>query len=93
LEQRLPSDFSQKYLYGYNGTASIRVGDDMAMEVMVKFQDIDNNRTSFIAKGWKSFIQKYNLQDGDKCKFEMIQQPLSFNVTIIRARGSFFLAL
>jgi hypothetical protein len=94
LEQRLPSNFSQKYLNGYNGTASIRVGDDMAKEVMVKFQDINNNRTSFITDGWKPIIQEYNLLVDDTCKFKMIQQePLSFTLTIIRARGFFFLAL
>ncbi|XP_045805712.1 B3 domain-containing transcription factor VRN1-like isoform X1 [Trifolium pratense] len=85
---RLPSDFSQKYLNGYYGSASIRVGEDMAMEVTLRFQDIDYNRTSFISDGWKPVIQKYNLQVDDRCEFKMIQQhPPSFTLTINEAGG------
>ncbi|PNX87236.1 B3 DNA-binding domain protein, partial [Trifolium pratense] len=85
---RLPSDFSQKYLNGYNGIAWIKVGEDMAMEVTLRFQDIDYNRTSFISDGWKPVIQKYNLQVDDICNFKMIQQhPPSFTLTINEAGG------
>ena len=38
--------------------------------------------------GWKLFSEKHNLQVDDVCKFEMIQRrPMSFNVTITRARN------
>lgn len=88
LKQVIPSKFSRTYLNKFEGIASIRVGQDIAMKVNVAFTK--KIRRSFMNTGWKSFNQKYNLQVGDICKFVMTQfHPLSFTITITQAsKGS-----
>jgi len=68
----------------FEGIASLRVGEDIAMKVDIVF---NNKRYSnSITTGWKSFNQKYNLQVGDICKFVMTQrEPLLFTITITKA--------
>ncbi|KAI5397251.1 hypothetical protein KIW84_063173 [Lathyrus oleraceus] len=80
---RIPTEFSREYLNKFKGTATIRVGEDRAMKVKMKFDDIYNR--SLVSAGWNKIIIKYKLQTNDVCIFEMIQlQPPSFAVTIIR---------
>lgn len=87
MKQRIPCDFSRKYLKEFKGIASIRVGEDMPMKVKMMFDGTFTNRTSIVTNGWKLFAQKYNLQVGDVSKFVMTQlQPLSFTITIIPAK-------
>ncbi|CAL5207849.1 unnamed protein product [Lathyrus oleraceus] len=79
---RIPIAFSREYFTGFEEKAILKVGKDIAMEVLIKFSQ------GFTMKsGWNKFTQKYNLQVGDACKFVMTQsQPLSFSVTITRVR-------
>jgi hypothetical protein len=40
LKQGIPTKFSREYLHKFEGTATIRVGDDeKTMEVNVRFED------------------------------------------------------
>ena len=85
MKQRIPRDFSRKYLKKLEGTARFRVGEDMAIEVKLNFDDA--TKSSTVTTGWKTFSNKYNLQVGDVCKFVMSQcQPLLFTIIITRAR-------
>jgi hypothetical protein len=76
-------------LKDFEGTARVRkIGDeDKTWEMEVK-NDIQCGRDySVVNSGWKPFVNEYNLQIGDVCKFKMTRfEPLSFNVNIIRAR-------
>lgn len=68
---------------GFKGKAILQVGEDMAMEVIIKYMTTG----SIMKSGWKKFTEKYNLQVGDVCKFVMPRdQPLLFSVTITRVR-------
>ncbi|KAI5397116.1 hypothetical protein KIW84_063081 [Lathyrus oleraceus] len=83
IKQRVPIEFSRKYLKGFKGKAILQVGEDMAMEVIIKYMTTG----SIMKSGWKKFTEKYNLQVGDVCKFVMTRdQPLLFSVTITRVR-------
>jgi hypothetical protein len=86
LKQGIPTKFSREYLHKFEGTATIRVGDDeKTMEVNVRFED--GNKRSTLTKGWKILSKKYNLQVDDVCKFVMTQhRPLLFTINISRAR-------
>ncbi|KAK2399840.1 B3 domain-containing transcription factor VRN1 [Trifolium repens] len=82
----IPTKFSREYLNKFEGTATIRVGDDeKTMEVNVRFED--GNKRSILTTGWKLLSKIYNLQVDDVCKFVMTQhRPLSFTIIISRAR-------
>ncbi|KAJ1440369.1 DNA-binding barrel domain superfamily [Sesbania bispinosa] len=81
----IPTGFSREYLDGYNGNVSIAVDEDMPLSVKFKFNA--NNNRSFMTTGWTQFSQKYNLQEGDVCVFEMIDcTKFMFKVIIYRAR-------
>ena len=55
----------------------------MTWSVEIRFCD----EKATINAGWKSFCQKYELEDGDVCVFEMTQvTPPSFKIEIIRAK-------
>jgi hypothetical protein len=86
LKQWIPSEFSREHLKDFNGTATIRVGNERSVEVSVRYYD--TQKKYCMGGGWKIFRQKYNLQVDDVCKFEMIRRrPISFNVTITRAKN------
>lgn len=86
LKQWIPSIFSREHLNNFKGTATIRVGKERTLEVSLRYYD--SKKKSCMSGGWKLFNRKYNLQVDDVCKFEMIQRkPISFNVTITRARA------
>jgi hypothetical protein len=87
LKQRIPTEFSRRYLKDFEGIARIRnVGDDSTWEVEVKYERLKGNDYSVVKSGWKPFAMEYNLKIGDVCNFEMTRsEPLSFTVTIIRA--------
>lgn len=92
MKQGLPSDFSRKYLNEFKGSGNIRVGEDRAWKVNFYFDGV--NRRSIVTKGWRLFAKEYNLQVGDKCKFEMTQlKPPSFTITINKLQGIFSLFL
>jgi hypothetical protein len=78
-------EFSREHLNNFQGIATLFVGEKMAMEVNLRFDQ--NKKRSIICAGWKLFSQKYNLQIGDACKFVMTQrEPLLFTIIINRAR-------
>ncbi|XP_058760841.1 B3 domain-containing transcription factor VRN1-like [Vicia villosa] len=80
---RIPTDFSREYLNKFNGTTTMRVGEDGTMKVKIKFDDIYSR--SIVSGGWTRIVKKYKLHVNDVCIFEMIQlQPPSFVITIIR---------
>ncbi|XP_039686019.1 B3 domain-containing protein_Os12g40080-like [Medicago truncatula] len=80
----IPFEFSREHLKDFNGTATIRVGNDRSVEVSLRYYG--TQKKYGMGGGWKLFRQKYNLQVDDVCKFEMIQgRPSSFIVTITRA--------
>jgi len=85
LKQWIPTKFSREYLKGFKGIARLRVGEDKAWKVNVKFDYV--KRGSILNVGWNLFAKDNNLQVGDVCKFEMTQsEPLSFNISISRVR-------
>jgi hypothetical protein len=85
LKQRIPSEFSREHLNNFQGIATLFVGEEMAMEVNMRFDHC--HKASYIYGRWKLFSQKYNLQVGDACKFVMTQrEPLLFTIIINRAR-------
>ncbi|KAK2411293.1 B3 domain-containing transcription factor VRN1 [Trifolium repens] len=82
---KIPMEFSREHLNNFQGIATLFVGEKMAMEVNLRFDQ--NKKRSIICAGWKLFSQKYNLQIGDACKFVMTQrEPLLFTIIINRAR-------
>ncbi|KAJ1440366.1 DNA-binding barrel domain superfamily [Sesbania bispinosa] len=85
----VPCEFSRKYLKDLEGITIIQVdGDENRCGNRVSFKFCDPEKRTRFSTGWKLFTHKYNLQAGDCCIFEMTQQapPLSFKVTIIRAK-------
>jgi hypothetical protein len=85
LKQRIPSEFSREHLNNFQGIATLFVGEEMAMEVNMRFDH--GYKTSYITGRWKLFCQKYNLQVNDTCKFVMTQrEPLLFTIIINRVR-------
>ncbi|KAL5056794.1 hypothetical protein RYX36_028398 [Vicia faba] len=82
---RISKVFSREYLKKMEEIAILKVGEDMPMEVKIKF---DANANGMVLRsGWKNFSQKYNLQIGDICKFVMTQsKPLLFSIAITRAK-------
>ncbi|CAJ2664498.1 unnamed protein product [Trifolium pratense] len=81
---RIPTEFSIEHLNNFYGIATLFVGEEMAMEVNMRFNN--KNKASFIGTGWKLFSEKYNLQVDDVCKFVMTQrEPLFFTIIINRA--------
>ena len=86
MKQWIPSEFSREHLKDFNGTATIRVGNERTVEVSLRYYG--TKKKYGLGGGWKLFREKYNLQVDDVCKFEMIQgRPISFNVTITHARS------
>ncbi|GAU51991.1 hypothetical protein TSUD_417940 [Trifolium subterraneum] len=83
---RIPSEFSRTYMQDFEGSAWIRkAGEDRTWKIEVKYDR--KRRYSSVNSGWNPFSDEYNLQIGDICKFQMTRsEPLSFTVTIIRAR-------
>jgi hypothetical protein len=85
LKQWIPTKFSREYLNEFEGIARLRVGEDRAWKVNVKFDYV--KRCSILNAGWNLFTKDNNLQVGDVCKFEMTQsEPLSFTISIARVR-------
>ena len=86
MKQWLPSEFSREHLNDFKGTATVRVGKERTVKVSLRYYG--TKKKYGISGGWKLFREKYNLQVDDVCKFEMIRQrPISFNVTINRAKN------
>lgn len=85
FKQRIPNAFSKKYLKEMEEIAILKVGEDMTMEVGIRFDAMGKGMV--FRSGWKNFSQRYNLQIGDVCKFMMTQsKPLLFSIAITRAK-------